>query len=108
MLGIGLGGLGIGAPAWSGSGQVAPTISLTSGSGYAGSVYTSTVAGQWTANGIAISGATGVTYTLTTAAEGTALACGASNTINLPTEFVTITYNGAIVTYGGENVMRAA
>lgn len=49
-----------------------PTISITSGLGYAGSVYTRTPAkvGNWTADGVAIPGETGATLTMTLALEG--------------------------------------
>ena len=62
--------------------QPDPVISF-SGSGYAGSVYTSTVAAQWTADGTAISGATGTTWTMTSALEGKVIRCGASNAIQM-------------------------
>jgi hypothetical protein len=52
---------------------VAITISITSGSGYFGSVYTQTgaaSAGQWFADEVAIPGATGNTYTMESKNEG--------------------------------------
>lgn len=61
----------------------APVIAIASGSGYAGSVYTSTGAGQWTADGAAIAGATGTAWTMTAAYEGAAIRCGASNAIRM-------------------------
>ncbi|WP_374290433.1 hypothetical protein [Paenirhodobacter enshiensis] len=61
----------------------APVIAIASGSGYAGSVYSSTVAGQWTADGVAIAGATGTAWTMTAAYEGKAIRCGASNAIRI-------------------------
>ncbi|MDZ7906347.1 MAG: sialate O-acetylesterase [Cypionkella sp.] len=60
-----------------------PTISITSGSGYAGSTYTSTVAAQWTADGVDIPGEAGLTWVMTAAYEGAAIRCGASNTITM-------------------------
>ena len=57
-----------------------PVITLTSGSGYSGSVLTSTIAGQWTADGANISGATGTSYTITVSTEGKDIKCGNSNT----------------------------
>ena len=63
--------------------DAAPQIAITSGGGYAGSVYTSTVAGQWTADGSPISGATGTAYTMTLIDEGKAIRCGVSNTIEM-------------------------
>lgn len=62
---------------------VAPVISIASGSGYAGSVYASTVAGQWTADGAAIAGATGSTWTMTIEHEGKAIRCGDSNALKM-------------------------
>ena len=61
----------------------ARTISITSGGGYAGSIYTSDRAGQWTADGVAISGETGLTYTMSLANEGKAIQCANSNTIEM-------------------------
>lgn len=58
-------------------------ISILSGTGYTGSVYSSTVAGQWYADDVAISGATGSTYTLDYANEGKAIRCGNSNVIQM-------------------------
>lgn len=46
------------------------TISLQSGLGFAGSVYQSTSAGQWTADGSNIAGETGSTYTMEIEHEG--------------------------------------
>ncbi len=46
------------------------TISLQSGVGYAGSVYESSAAGQWTADGSGIPGETGTTYTMDVENEG--------------------------------------
>jgi hypothetical protein len=77
MLGV---GLGLNAATRRG---IAPVLSVTSGGGYAGSVYKSSVAGQWTADGAAISGQTGTTYTMTVANEGKAIRCGASNAIEM-------------------------
>jgi hypothetical protein len=59
----------------------APVISLTTGVGYAGSVYTSTKASQWYANGIAISGETSTTYTRTIATEDKVITQASSNSI---------------------------
>lgn len=61
----------------------APSLTITSGSGYAGSVYTSTVAGQWFADDSAIPDANGTTFEMPLALEGKALRCGASNTIRM-------------------------
>ncbi len=60
-----------------------PTISLFSGGGYSGSVYQSTAAGQWTADGVNIGGETGATYTMTVANEGTQIQCNGSNIIEM-------------------------
>ena len=78
-------GVGVGATMARGRGPVsgAPTISIAAGSGYAGSTYTSTVAGQWTADGAPISGATGTSHVMTLANEGKAIRCGESNTIQM-------------------------
>lgn len=65
---------------------VQPVASIQSGSGYAGSTYSSTTGiwtasnllsytYQWTANGVAISGATSSTYVMEAAYEGQAIAC---------------------------------
>lgn len=54
-------------------------VTITSGSGYAGSVLTSTNAGQWKADGTNISGQTGSTYTVTRDVEGKAITCGTSS-----------------------------
>lgn len=54
-----------------------------SGSGYAGSVYNSTVAAQWFADGEPIDGATGNTWTMTREYEGAAIACGGSDPIEM-------------------------
>lgn len=63
---------------------IRPIISITSGTGYAGSVYTSTVAGQWYANGVAISGYENTTtYVQTIANESAVIRCCASNTIQM-------------------------
>lgn len=70
--------LKIGSALW-----IRPVIAIASGSGYAGSVYTSTGAGQWTADGVAIAGATGTAWTMTSAYEGRAIRCGASNAIRM-------------------------
>lgn len=70
---------------YQGAGRVWPiaNISISSGSGYAGSVYTSTVADQWTADGVPISGETGTTFTMTAEHEGAAIRCGSSNVIEM-------------------------
>lgn len=60
-----------------------PVISIETGGGYAGSVYQSTVAGQWTADGVSIPGQTGDTFQMTLQNEGKAIRCGASNTIEM-------------------------
>lgn len=57
------------------AGAGAPTIAATSGSGYAGSTYTaspgdSSTAGQWYADGAAISGQIALTFVMTTSVEG--------------------------------------
>lgn len=75
----------------SASKNVTPTarvISITAGKGYAGSTYTSTTAGQWTADAVNIGGETGATYVLSRANEGKAIRCVGSNTIEmwLPTD----------------------
>jgi len=62
-----------------------PIISITSGNGYAGSVYSSTVPGQWYADGVAIAGAVGTSWTLPLAHEGQAIRCGDSNIIQVAT-----------------------
>lgn len=72
----------LGQTVWTAA-AASPVISITSGSGYAGSVYSSTVAGQWTADGVAIAGATGTSWTMTVALEGKAIRCGASNVIRM-------------------------
>lgn len=59
----------------------AAEISIIEGTGYAGSVYSSTVAGQWYADGNPIVGETGSTLILTLANEGKAIRCGDSNVI---------------------------
>lgn len=71
-------------------------ISITSGNGYAGSVITSTNAGQWKADGTNISGQTGTTYIVTRDVEGKAITCGSSSNaiqmwtpMHLPTAFQT-------------------
>lgn len=83
-MGIGI-GLGLKMRRVSGQAPPAagPVISIQSGSGYAGSVYRTTVAGQWYADDVAISGATGVQWTMTLAYEGAVIRCGASNTIQM-------------------------
>lgn len=63
-------------------GGASRTITIA-GSGYAGSTYTSDRAGQWTADGAAISGATGTSYAMTTANEGRAIRCADSNIIQM-------------------------
>ncbi|WP_152559505.1 hypothetical protein [Paenirhodobacter enshiensis] len=80
MLGI---GIRLGGAERPFSPPAAPVIAIASGSGYAGSVYSSTVAGQWTADGVAIAGATGTAWTMTAAYEGKAIRCGASNVIRM-------------------------
>ena len=79
MIGLGL-GIGV---TMARRPRPAPVVSITSGSGYAGSTYSSTVAGQWTADGVAISGATGSSYVMTLANEGKAIRCGESNTVQM-------------------------
>ncbi|MEO1949298.1 hypothetical protein [Thioclava sp.] len=61
----------------------APQISIASGGGYAGSTYTSTVAGQWTANDVDIPGETGASWTMTREHEGAVIRCGGSNAIRM-------------------------
>ena len=79
MAGGELARLRIGSALW-----IRPVISITSGTGYAGSVYTSTVAGQWYANDVAISGyESATTYTQTVTNEPAAIRCGASNIIQM-------------------------
>lgn len=91
-----------------------PTITYE-GSGYAGSVYTSTVAGQWYADGVEIAGATGSTWTMTLEYEGAAIKCGDSNVIQMwvPTSALfsavfdvrkNITLSGSSVTAWGSSV----
>lgn len=58
-------------------------ISITTGTGYAGSVYSSTFPGQWTADGAVIPGETGPTHTMLIANEGKAIRCGNSNAIEM-------------------------
>lgn len=60
-----------------------PVISIATGGGYKDSVYASSHAGQWTADGVNIAGAVGTTYQMTRANEGKAIRCGASNTIEM-------------------------
>lgn len=72
----------LGQTVWTAA-AASPVISITSGSGYAGSVYSSTVAGQWYADDVAISGETGSTLTMSAAYEGKAIRCGASNVIQM-------------------------
>lgn len=65
-----------------------PTIAITTGSGYVGSIYSSTFNGvphaaQWTADGVNISGETGTTYQKTAAAEGKAIQQDGSNAIEM-------------------------
>ena len=79
MIGLGL-GIGV---TMARRPRLTPVISITSGSGYAGSTYTSTVAGQWTADGVPITGATGSSYVMSAANEGKAIRCGASNAIQM-------------------------
>lgn len=82
-------GLGLGLPyraraqAGGGPAPEPPVISISSGSGYAGSVYASDIAGQWTADGVAIAGATGTSWTMTVADEGKVIRCGNSNAIQM-------------------------
>ena len=59
-------GLGLGV---TGGRTIFPVVTIA-GPGYAGSVYSATIAGQWTANGAAIPGAVGKTWTMTPAYEG--------------------------------------
>lgn len=61
-----------------------PVVSLAPGAtGYAGSELRSTIAGQWTANGTNISGATGTAWTVVPEHEGKAIRCGQSNAIEV-------------------------
>ncbi len=60
-----------------------PALEIQSGSGYAGSVYSYSPGGQWTADGAAIAGATGTNWTMTAAHEGAAIRCGDSNVIQM-------------------------
>src|SRR5215217_283567 len=68
-----------------------PVIAISTGSGYAGSVYAATSssagAGQWLADGAAIAGATSITWTMTLAHEGKAIryvdASGTSQVIEM-------------------------
>lgn len=85
MIGIGI-GLGIASTALGGGGAppAGPVVSLAPGAtGYAGSEYRSTIAGQWTANDSPIPGQTGTTLAMTPALEGAAIRCGDSNTIEM-------------------------
>ena len=68
-------------------------ISITSGSGYAGSVYTSTIADQWYADDVPIPGETGSTFTMTAEHEGAAIRCGNSNVIRMwmPSDLASVT-----------------
>ncbi|MCC7320323.1 MAG: hypothetical protein IT542_05015 [Rubellimicrobium sp.] len=77
MLGLGLGVAGCAVL------SQAPAIAVDSGTGLAGSVYRATRAGQWTADGQPIAGATGTTWVMTPAHEGAAIRCGASNAIEI-------------------------
>ena len=61
--------------------DLAPVIFLVSGTGHVGSVYGSSKAGQWFADGVAIPGATGETYTRTRQTEAAALSPAGSNVI---------------------------
>ncbi|ARO14659.1 hypothetical protein BVG79_01313 [Ketogulonicigenium robustum] len=81
MFGFGLGLCGVAALAASGVSQ--PQISVTAGGGYAGSVYSCTIGGQWSADGKAIAGATGNSWVMTQKFEGAAIRCGASNIIQM-------------------------
>lgn len=62
---------------------VLPVISLTSGTGYAGSVYASDIPDQWTADDEPIAGVTGTAYTMSVADEGKVIRCGGSNAIQM-------------------------
>ena len=64
--------------------DLAPVIFLVSGTGHVGSVYGSSKAGQWYADGVAIPGATGETYTRTRQTEAAALSQVGSNVIPRP------------------------
>lgn len=76
---------------WTKPSASVPVITITSGSGYSGSVYTSTVAGQWYADDVAISGEIGTTYVPSYTEEGKAIRCGDSNVIEMwvPTDITT-------------------
>lgn len=74
---------GVADPYGNGGGVATPVISITSGTGYAGSTYTSTIAGQWYADDVAIGGETGETYVLSLANEGKVIRCGDSNEIEM-------------------------
>lgn len=77
--------MGVVTPKYAGNGS--PVISVTAGTGYAGSVYTASSFGQWYSNGAPISGETGATFTMTTDYEGTIITnvngFGTSNAIHL-------------------------
>lgn len=60
-------------------GSEPPSISLVSGTGYAGSVLQTTTAGQWTADGLPIAGETGTTFTIGLEHEGQSIRCANSN-----------------------------
>lgn len=72
-----------GAKVWAKPPEATPEISISTGGGYAGSVYQSTVAGQWTADGAVITGAVGLSYTMSRDNEGKAIRCGSSNSIEM-------------------------
>ena len=64
----------------------APVITISSGTGYAGSVYrVNGSGGQWQADGVAIAGATGQEWTMTTGYEGAAITCRVGGKDSLPT-----------------------
>lgn len=84
-----------------------PVIAITSGSGYSGSVYTSTVTGQWFADDVEITGETGSTLIMTIDLEGKAIRCGNSNIIQMwtpeviPTSYVLDIRRGLTTTETG-------
>ena len=74
--------------------EFAPTISMASGSGYAGSVLTSPRPGQWTADGVPIDGEAGETFIVTPEYEGAAIQCAGSDPIEMwvPTDEPSVAY----------------
>lgn len=89
MIGVSLGVTG---------GRAMMPVVTVAGSGYAGSVYSSTLAGQWSANGAAIAGATGTTWTMTPGYEGFAIRCGNSNAIRMamPSDYGLIDFDARV------------